>query len=48
MGVEIKALEKQLYELTMRLNELRTRSAGVTVPNYTFATLAGEVTLPEF
>jgi predicted dithiol-disulfide oxidoreductase (DUF899 family) len=47
MSDEIQALEKQLYELTTRLNELRTTSAGVTVPNYTFATLDGEVTLLE-
>ena len=45
MSDEILALEKQLHELTTRLNELRKTSAGVTVPNYTFATLDGEVTL---
>jgi predicted dithiol-disulfide oxidoreductase (DUF899 family) len=47
MSDEIQALEKQLYELTTRLNELRKTSAGATVPDYTFSTLDGEVTLLE-
>jgi predicted dithiol-disulfide oxidoreductase (DUF899 family) len=47
MSDEIQALEKQLYELTTRLNELRKTSAGAKVPAYTFSTLDGEVTLLE-
>jgi len=47
MSDEIRAIEKQLYELTTRLNELRKTQAGVEVPNYTFSTLDGEVTLLE-
>lgn len=45
MSDEIRAIEKQLYELTTRLNELRKTQAGVEVPNYTFSTLNGDVTL---
>ena len=45
MSDEIADIEKQLYELTMKLNELRKTSAGVEVQNYTFSTLNGEVTL---
>ncbi len=45
MSDEIRAIEKQLYELTAKLNELRKTSAGVEVPNYTFSTLDGDVTL---
>lgn len=45
MSDEIRAIEKQLYELTAKLNELRKTNAGVEVPNYTFSTLDGDVTL---
>lgn len=45
MSEEIAAIEKQLYELTTRLNELRKTNSEVEVPNYTFSTLDGEVTL---
>ncbi len=45
MTDEILALEKQLYELTGRLNELRKSNVGTEVKNYTFATLDGDVNL---
>jgi predicted dithiol-disulfide oxidoreductase (DUF899 family) len=45
MSDEISEIEKQLFELTMKLNELRKINAGDEVRNYTFATLEGEVTL---
>lgn len=45
MNDEISKIEKQLFELTMKLNELRKTNAGDEVRNYTFATLEGEVTL---
>jgi predicted dithiol-disulfide oxidoreductase (DUF899 family) len=45
MSDEISEIEKQLFELTMKLNELRKTNAGDEVRNYTFVTLEGEVTL---
>ena len=45
MSDEIAKLEKQLYELTTKLNELRKTNSGDEVRNYTFATSDGEVTL---
>lgn len=45
MSDEISALEKQLYELTTRLTELRKTHSGDEVENYSFSTLAGKVTL---
>jgi len=45
MSDEISKIEKQLYELTTKLNELRKTNAGDEVRNYTFATLEGEVSL---
>jgi len=45
MSDEISKIEKQLYELTMKLNELRKTNSGNDVPNYTFTTLDGDVTL---
>ncbi|MGI9264748.1 MAG: DUF899 family protein, partial [Gammaproteobacteria bacterium] len=45
MSEEIAAIEKQLYELTTKLNELRKTNSEVEVSNYTFSTLDGEVTL---
>ena len=45
MTTEITELERQIYELTAQLNELRSRNPGVEVRNYRFATLNGEVTL---
>ena len=45
MSEEIAELEKQLYELTTKLNELRKTNTGDEVQNYTFATLDGETSL---
>ena len=45
MSEEIAELEKQLFELTTKLNELRRANTGDEVQNYVFATLAGAVTL---
>jgi len=42
---EILEIEKQLFELTTKLNELRKGNSGDEVQNYTFSTLDGEVTL---
>jgi predicted dithiol-disulfide oxidoreductase (DUF899 family) len=44
---EITKIEKQLFELTMKLNALRQSNSGNAVRNYTFATLEGETTLLE-
>lgn len=45
MSDEITNIEKQLYELTTRLNELRKTHVEDEVPNYTFSTLEGDVSL---
>jgi len=45
MSDEIAKIEKQLYELTTKLNELRKTNSGDEIRNYTFATSDGEVTL---
>ncbi len=45
MTDEIVKLEKQLYELTTKLNALRGDNVGDEVPDYTFSTLDGDVTL---
>lgn len=45
MSDEIQKIEKQLYELTTRLNELKKENTGREVQNYAFETLDGEVTL---
>jgi len=45
MSDEIAKIEKQLYDLTTKLNELRKTNSGDEVRNYTFATSDGEVTL---
>jgi len=42
---EIADIEKQLFELTMRLNELRKNNSGTEVKNYRFSTLDGDATL---
>ena len=47
MTEKIQKIEKQLYELTTRLNELRKASLGDEVPNYTFSTQDGDVSLLE-
>ncbi len=45
MSDEIAEIEKQLSELTTKLNELRKTNSGVEIKNYSFATLDGEATL---
>ena len=47
MSDEIAKIEKQLFELTTKLNELRMNNSGDEVANYTFSTLDGNVTLLE-
>ena len=47
MSDEIAEIEKQLFELTGRLNELRNTNSGIEVGNYIFSTLDGDVTLLE-
>jgi predicted dithiol-disulfide oxidoreductase (DUF899 family) len=42
---EISDLERQIFELTAKLNELRRNSVGEAVKNYTFDTLEGKTTL---
>ncbi len=44
-NTEIAALEAQIYELTVRLNQLRQAETGAEVPNYTFSTLTGDASL---
>ncbi|NIP15587.1 MAG: DUF899 domain-containing protein [Pseudomonadales bacterium] len=44
-GDRIEALERQIFELTAELQELRKANVGDEVPNYTFATLNGEASL---
>ncbi len=45
MSEEIQTIERQLFELTGKLNELRKASTGEKVSNYAFETLQGETTL---
>ncbi|MDE0531166.1 MAG: DUF899 family protein [Albidovulum sp.] len=42
---EIAELEREIFELTAKLAELRKNSESRRVPNYSFETLDGEVTL---
>ena len=42
---DIVALERQIFELTAKLNALRRDNAPSPVPNYRFDTLTGEVNL---
>jgi predicted dithiol-disulfide oxidoreductase (DUF899 family) len=42
---EISEIEKQLFELTMKLNGLRKTNPGREVRNYAFSTLDGDMTL---
>ena len=44
---EIAKLEYEIYELTGKLSELRKDAEGQQVPNYSFATISGEVSLLE-
>ncbi len=44
-GTEIADLERQIYELTTQLNELRKASSGDPVRNYGFETLDGQTSL---
>ncbi len=44
-NAEIQALEAEIFELTAKLNALRKAEPGEEIPNYSFATLAGETTL---
>lgn len=45
MSDEIAKIEKQLFELTSKLNELRKTNSGNEVRNYTFSTMDGDVSL---
>ena len=42
---EVTALEQKIYAMTLELNKLKQEAERVSVPNYTFKTLEGEVTL---
>ena len=44
---DIQALEKQIFELNMKLLELRKTSELTEVPNYTFQTQSGDTSLLE-
>ncbi|MCH8866607.1 MAG: DUF899 family protein [Proteobacteria bacterium] len=44
-NTEIAEVEKQIVELTAKLNELRKSTAGDEVRNYSFATINGETSL---
>jgi len=46
MGNEdITSIERQIFDLTTQLNELRKANTGEVIPNYRFTTLDGEVSL---
>jgi predicted dithiol-disulfide oxidoreductase (DUF899 family) len=45
MASEINAIERQIFELTARLNTLRSQNHGDEVKNYSFETLTGPTTL---
>ncbi|NQT63395.1 MAG: DUF899 family protein [Candidatus Marinimicrobia bacterium] len=47
MSNEIKDIEMQIYELNEKLTALRKSSPATKVPNYTFKTVEGEITLLE-
>lgn len=47
MQNEIREIEKQIFELNQKLNELRKENRGESVPNYEFESLEGRVTLRE-
>ena len=44
---KIEQLERELYEKTLALHELKKNVPRVEVPDYTFQTLTGEVTLKQ-
>ena len=46
-NADIANLEQQIFELTEKLNELRSANPRKEVRNYSFATLAGETSLRE-
>ena len=45
MNSQINDIEREIFELTAKLNELRGQSQGVEVKNYGFETLNGPTTL---
>ena len=45
MSEKIASIERQIFELTRELNQLRSQSEGEEVRNYSFETLNGPVTL---
>lgn len=45
MRNEIRDIEKQIYDLNLKLTSLRKTNPGKPVPNYSFTTLEGEATL---
>ncbi|MBC8374559.1 MAG: DUF899 family protein [FCB group bacterium] len=47
MSNEIKDIEMQIYELNEKLTALRKSNPTTKVPNYTFNTVEGEITLLE-
>ena len=47
MTTEIVELEQQIYELTLKLHELRKSNSGEVVENYGFDTQAGQTNLLE-
>lgn len=47
MDPQITQLEKEIYQLTEKLNALRKTQPGEAIPNYQFKTLDGEVSLLE-
>lgn len=44
MSEKIASIERQIFELTRELNQLRGRSEGEEVRNYSFEKLNGPVT----
>lgn len=44
---DVIALERKIYAMTLELNKLKQQTDRVEVPNYTFKTLDGEVTLDD-
>ncbi|NKC00606.1 MAG: DUF899 domain-containing protein [Pseudomonadales bacterium] len=44
---DIQAIEMEIFELTQRLTELRKQAPVTSVPNYSFTTAEGEVSLDD-